>query len=427
METLLRVPRFRDDHSYEPCLNEIVRRGGKPWEAFLIAKLETLNKKQIKLGEHIDDTVPGSLNNLELLTVLRRVQRKPDPIVVVLDAKGPLEATPLGLPKLKVKIENLDSEKTTVGFRNSGDYRSGRQARWRIVVRDGKGTELPVRGPLTSRHGDLVLTIGGGQYQEDVLKYGESWETVLDVGSFVKIPQPGTYSLEVLYHDTKAIADESDIRGLIISRAKPITLIVRPVVIEVTAQEQKQAAAVDRRLQCRPAAEGRCGGLRKMGPQVRAAHYAGRKASRHGHQGGPHAVVESLGDKSLSDKKRAWILSLLFSATGENDPCDPSVLGEYEYRDAGWQVWGNKSGEGPSGGLQLPDEGPASDGKIDPEAMDGLGKILLDIPVDTHVAKIDRKAQDRLIGAWEQWFKNVQVRQGTSHDRPMPAAKSNMR
>ena len=425
-ETLLSVSRFRDDPSYEPCLNEIVRRGGKTWEAFLSAKLETLNKKQIKLGEDIDDTVPGSHYNLELLTALCRLQKKPDPLVVMLDEKGPLEATPLGLPKLKVKIKNLDGEKTTAGFRNSGDYGSGRQARWRIVVRDGKGTELPARGPLTSGHGGLVLFMGGGQYQEDVLKYGESWETVLDVGSFVKIPQPGTYSLEVLYHNTKAIADESDISGLIVSRAKPITLIVRPVVIELTAQERKQAAQWIAALNANQRVKVVVGTYGEWAHKFVPPTTPEGRLLGMGIKAVP-TLIESLADKSLSEKKRAWILSLLFSATSENDPCDTSVLGEYDYREGGWQVWGSKSGEGASGGLRMPDEGSASDGKIDPKFMDGLGKLLNDISVDNHVRKIDREAQNRLIGVWQQWFKSVQVRQGTSIDRPKPAATSNTR
>ncbi len=117
---------FREDSLYEPCLNEIVRRGGKAWEAVLNAKLEALNKKQVKLGQDVDDTEPGNHYNLELLTALRRVQKKPDPVVVMWDAKVPLEATPLSRPRLKVKIKNVDCEKITVGFRNSGDYRSGR-------------------------------------------------------------------------------------------------------------------------------------------------------------------------------------------------------------------------------------------------------------------------------------------------------------
>ncbi len=98
------------------------------------------------------------------------------------------------------------------------------------------------------------------------------------------------------------------------------------------------------------------------------------------------ALVQSLGDKSLSDKKRAWILALLFSATGENDPRDSNVLGEYDYRVGGWQVFGSKSGEGGSGGLAMPYEGCSSGGRI------------------------DREAQDRLIRVWEHWLKRVEVR-----------------
>jgi hypothetical protein len=399
LKKLLESSDFRNDSLYEPCLNEIVRRGGKTWEAILNTWLETLNKKLTKRTEVADDTEPGSHYNLELLTALRRVQKKSDPVVVLWDAQEPLEATSLSLPRLKVKIKNLDSEKTTVGFRNGGDYRSGRQARWRIVARDGNGTQLPVRGPLSSQHG---LTFGGGQYQEDVLKYGESWDTVVDVGSFVKIRQPGTYSLEVLYHNTKAIADESDISGLIVSRSKLITLIVRPLVIELTMQERKQAVQGIAALNANQRLKVVAGTYGEWAHKFVPPNSPEGRVLSMGIKAVP-ALVESLGNKSLSDRKRAWILTLLFSATGDNDPRESSVLGEYEYREMGWQVLGSKSGEGASGGLAMPDEGSSSGGKI------------------------DREAQDRLIGVWEDWLKKVEVRQGTRDDHPKPAATSNTR
>ena len=46
----------------------------------------------------------------------------------------------------------------------------------------------------------------------------------------------------MLYHNTIEIADEAEINGLIVSRSKPITLIVRPLVIDLTLQERKEAA-----------------------------------------------------------------------------------------------------------------------------------------------------------------------------------------
>jgi hypothetical protein len=370
---------FRDDSLYEPCLNEIVRRGGKTWETILSAKVE---KER------------GSYDNLELLTALRRVQKKPDPILVIVDVKGPLVATPLSLPKLKAKITNRDSEKSSVGYRNGGDYRSGRQGRWRIVVRDDKGTELPVRGPLS--------WIRGGVYREDFLKFGESWETVLDVGSFVRIPQPGTYSLEVLYHNKKAIADESEIGGLIVSRAKPISLIVRPLVIELSLDERKQAARWIAALNANQRLKVVAGTYGEWAHKLVSPNSPEGKILGMGIKAVP-TLVDSLADKSLSDKKRAWILALLFSATGENDPRDFSALGEYDYQEAGWQISGNKSGEMASGGLGISGIGSFSGGKIDHEA------------------------QDRLIGVWESWLKKVDVRQATNDGHLKPAATSNTR
>jgi hypothetical protein len=117
LEKLLEEPRFRDDCRYEPCLDEIVHRGGKAWAAFLDAKLEMLNHKQIKAFEDAADAEPGSNFNLELLTALRRVQKKPDPLIILLATQGPLEATLLSLPRLKVAIKNVDCGKATVGFR----------------------------------------------------------------------------------------------------------------------------------------------------------------------------------------------------------------------------------------------------------------------------------------------------------------------
>jgi hypothetical protein len=389
LEELLDRLDFREDSSYEPCLNEIVSRGGEVWEAFLNAKLDMLNKKRTKPFENAEHTEPGSRYNLELVTALRRVQKKPDPLVVLLGAQGPLRATPLSLPRLKVTIKNVDCERTTLGFRDGGDYRSGRQARWRILARDGKDTVLPVKERLSWE--------GGGVCQEGVLEYGKSWETVLDVGNFVKITKPGTYSLEVLYHNTKTIADESDISGLIACRSKPIALVVRPLVIKLTAQEQKQArqwiSALDanQRLKIVAGTYGKWahGFVLPDTPEGRLLGM-GIKAAP--------VLIESLGDKSLSDKKRAWILTLLFSVTGQNDPRQSGALGAYEYREAGWQIWGGFSGDGTSGGLAWPSSGSS------------FGE------------EIDRGAQDALIGVWADWLKTIEVRQGRRDDRQKPAA-----
>jgi hypothetical protein len=386
---LLSGSRFRDDPLYEPCLSEIVRRGGKAWEAFLNARLEALNKKEFKVTEDSDSTEPGRYFNLELLTALRRVQKEPDPLVVMLDVKGPLEANPLSLPRLKVAIKNVDSQKADIGFRDGGDYRSGRQARWRIVSRNEKGTELPEK-ELSG------IIVAGGMFRDGILNYEKSWKTELDVRSFVGTCQPGKYSLEVLYHNTREIADASDISGLIVARSKPIVLVVRPLVIEITSAERKQVAQWISALEANKRLKIVAGTYGEWAHKFVAPTTPEGRILGAGLKAVP-VLVESLVDNSLSDNKRAWILTLLFSATGENDPREPTgALGSYDYQVAGWQIWGGSPGEEKSGGLGYSDEGSSWGGKI------------------------DRQAQDKLTETWSDWLKTVEVKQGPASDPQKP-------
>jgi hypothetical protein len=396
LEKLLGGSHFRDDPLYEPCLGEIVRRGGKTWEAFLAAKLETLNKKQFKLSKDDDYPEPGSYHNLELLTALRRVQKKSDPLAVALSAKGPLEASLLSLPRLDVAMKNVDCDKAAVGFREGGDYRSGRQARWRIVVRDNKGVELPEK-KLSG------VIIEGGIYRDENLKHGKTWETTLDVRSFVKIDLPGTYSLQVLYHNTKELADASDISGLIVARSKPIALIVRPLVIAVTAEERKEIARWISALDGSKPLKVVAGTYGKWAHEFVPPTTAEGRILGAGLKAVP-VLIEALANRSLSDNKRAWILSLLFSATGENDPRDFSgAVGAYRYREAGWQIWGGPPGGPQSGGIGCSDEGSSSGGEI------------------------SREAQDKLIETWGDWLRTVEVRQRRCSDRQKPAVAKEKR
>ena len=105
---------------YEPCLCEMVRRGGTTWEAFLKAKWEA---RAENLGT--DDTGMKRLrcSNLELLTALRRVQKKPDPLAVSVDERDPIEVTMLSLPKLRVSVKNMDREGASFFFKREGDFR----------------------------------------------------------------------------------------------------------------------------------------------------------------------------------------------------------------------------------------------------------------------------------------------------------------
>ena len=183
----------------------------------------------------------------------------------------------------------------------------------RPIVRDDKGAELPLKGPGDGSQGGMG-TLGD-------LVPGQSYNTLLDFGGYVEFQRPGKYSLEVLFHSNEWIADEEDLSGLIIFRAKPITLIVRPLVIELTAAERKQAAkwfsAIDTNKPVNHVM-GKYGAWAYS--QVPLDSPQGQLLNM-GVKAIP-VLMESLDDKSISAEKRAWILSLLFGVTGQNDPDD---------------------------------------------------------------------------------------------------------
>ena len=356
LDELLLRSNFRDEFEYEACLTEIVRRGRDPWAGILRKRFDALLARRFKLYEQDEDPEPGSHFNLELLTALRRVDGRPDPLQISLEL--PLQkitATPLSLPDFRVAIQNVDVERQDVGFTFGGDYRGGRQARWHLVVTDANGRPVPPR----VQHG---LRVGGGQFRRGVLRHGESWETVLDMRRFISTPQPGTYSLQVLYHDNRARADMEDISGLIVSKSARIPFIVEPAVIQLTPTERRAAlrwiGEIDPTRELKVVA----------GTYGEWAHEFIRPDSAQGkllkmRLKSVPPLIEALRDERLEPKRRAWILSLLFSVTGEQDPRSGAILGDYEYLEAPWEVWEGRPGES-SEAAALPSRGSSRGGEI---------------------------------------------------------------
>src|SRR5579863_5517843 len=155
--------------SYDSIISEIIRRGGKAAESILASKL----------GER---SVP---DDLELLTAIRRIQKHPDPLAIIVANAENLKAGTRKLPILEVEIENVDVEKQDVDFMFGGDNRSGRHGRWRIHVWDSKGRLLPER-PRWSM-------IGGGLCKKGPLSFRKTWKVQLSLASYVSIRSPGKY------------------------------------------------------------------------------------------------------------------------------------------------------------------------------------------------------------------------------------------
>ena len=84
-------------------------------------------------------------DNLEMLTEHRRIQKKPDPLKIVVSSPDDLTANITPLPTFDVALVSADVEKTPLWITEGGDYRSTRLARWRFEVKDEEGHILPQR------------------------------------------------------------------------------------------------------------------------------------------------------------------------------------------------------------------------------------------------------------------------------------------
>ena len=144
---------------------------------------------------------------------------------------------------------------------SGGNYRGGRQERWRLEVRDAKGNQVP----LQEWSGD-----GGGLFGYAILKPDQKWHTTLKVSSFVDLV-PGDYTLRVQYHDSDEIAGMNWLAGRIVSQSEEIRLHIQPRVIDVTAKEKEAIAQLLEKLNMKGDVKVLAGSYTKGAAQVHPA------------------------------------------------------------------------------------------------------------------------------------------------------------
>jgi hypothetical protein len=144
------------------------------------------------------------------------------PLAVESPLPDELVATRENLPSFVVRVTSADVDRVPVFFQCGGDYRSGREARWRFEVRDESGQTVPTL-PMDSG-------FGGGISQTTRLEHGEEWATALEMSRYVKILKPGTYTVRIHYHNQVTIADLSnsdDLGRYLTFRSRPFVLNVK--------------------------------------------------------------------------------------------------------------------------------------------------------------------------------------------------------
>jgi tetratricopeptide (TPR) repeat protein len=301
--------------SPEALLHEMMRRGGLVIEKALVKRSQDLAKK---LKPAKSDIEPH--RNLEVLTALRRLQKLSDPVKIEVRGPARIEAIFPHIPDLDVALVNRDEKRVPVGYQAGGDYRTGRLERWRLQVRDAKGIDVPVVSYLSE--------FGGGLTGYAILKPDQKWEAALRVRSYVYL-LPGDYTLEVQYHDLDSIAGLDWIGGRIVCKSDEIRLHVQPRVIDTSAAEQKTIADLIESLNGKDELRLLDGPYGKDHHKLIAPESPQGKLLSLGWKAVPK-MIDEVTDEATSPRRRAWLLTILFTTTTCHNPHDEDgVLPDY--------------------------------------------------------------------------------------------------
>jgi hypothetical protein len=293
-------------------------------------------------------------SRVEVLTALRRLQKKTDPLRIIVTGRQNRECIYPRLPEFALALKNVDVEKEAVPIKAGGNNHSGRQDRWRFEVRDARGNPMAIKQVW----GEL-----GGGFAKASLKFGDSWKTMLDMSRYIDL-EPGDYKVRIQYHDHVLISNYKSTFGLILSESDPISLHVQPRIIDTKKQDKNEArnwlAKLDEKTELQILAGGydehAHNFIKPDSPPGRLLTLAWKAIP---------TLLEELDEERLTPSKRAWILALLFSITGQNDPRTQfGVIGSYSYRETGWDISGGLDEQNSSGVLGFGRSGWAG-GKLD--------------------------------------------------------------
>jgi len=201
---------FQQSAEYEPCLQEAARR-----------RLQELLQKHYDALMARDNKRSLNSPNLELLTALRRAQGRLDPLHFRFEFTTPHTSSDgEGPPLVRVVVTNQDVGHEVVQFTSGGDYRGGRNERWRFHLTDRRGR--------TVRDSRFTPQGGGGVYAVGPLRHSTASDHAygFDLRTYLAPPTSGHYQLQVFYHNEQCIADEPDLTGLVVAKSDPVAVIV---------------------------------------------------------------------------------------------------------------------------------------------------------------------------------------------------------
>jgi hypothetical protein len=390
---------------------EMLRRGGPKLFGELQRRYESCRDERVQ-AKFKEPNVGRSENcELLLLSAVNKAKKLPDPLPVVIKGDAKREVTFPEMPVFEVAIVNRHPEKREVAWQEGGNYRHGRRESFSFEVRRDDGEVMPVVPP---KYG-----IGGGIISFIELKNGEEWTNKLPLASYIKRLPAGKYNVRAAYafgHDIGMLPDKS---ATFMCLSRSVDLVVSRRTVRLSSAERVQA---DRWCHALPTDQPVkiLEGSKDKGSKARVGLTIGKQSFEvttgiydkeiHGKFIAPESppgqilqlewkavpsLIGVLEDKKLKPVQRAWVVALLYSITGENNPfgegeddlygqmladMDGGPLGPCEVFTAGWSVLDAKGQGGYS-----PDQKRSVSGKINAEQ------------------------QAKLTQQWIAWKKNIDV------------------
>ena len=336
------LPLKESAYDFDRCLTEIIHRGGRKWESILQQRLDSMQAARLKMEadmrtltserQRVDGSKAErvearrresgkyfsivrnreSTRNCAVLISLRRIQKKTDPVMIVVSeaASKKSHCTFGDWPRFDVSLLNVDVEEQPVIVRWGGPSQNGNPLRWKVEVRDLKGKRVPKRDwkeDLEFLPRSAILFMGRirGISTLRTLQFGESLKTRLGMGYYVHVDRPGEYTVRILFHNAVEIAHRDDLDGLILARSVPFKFRVYPILISTTQAQRREAAKW-------------IGALPEEGPVVfstASADSPSRKLLAAGKAGVPELIKAGV-SKQTHPVRRAWILAILHTIMG---------------------------------------------------------------------------------------------------------------
>jgi hypothetical protein len=288
---------------FDSLLYEMVRRATPACEAFVSRQLELARR------EWSEQRYENGRPELALLTALRRIQRRPDPIAITVDTEHAVESTFPIFPKLSFALRNVDGEGAVLNL-VPGLLHFGLDG----VAATGEPLRVSRRAPRSRNGGGSPSTLGRGEQIPSTLAAAER----------LQLDSPGEYRLRVSLLAVENDANECDLRGRIALLSPEIRIILRPLHVRLSHAEHEQHLAWLRAIDSTK----RIPILRERGlavpsdPALRPASDWSEPAEdpedrlyREGFRALP-ALFDALDDPTLDPTHHAWAVAMLWNLTG---------------------------------------------------------------------------------------------------------------